>query len=74
MPNTCRPHLRALEVELREAERRGLVGRVRERCRDLESCIEDPLLLEDLRPALAELAQRHCRRGRLKPASREGFR
>jgi putative transposase len=29
---------------------------------------------EDLRPALAELAQRHCRRERLKPASREGFR
>ena len=73
-PDTYRAHLKAMEVELLEAEKRGRLDHVAERCRDLESYVEDPLLPEDLRPALAGLAQRHCRRERLKPASRESSR
>lgn len=73
-PDTYRAHLKAMEVELLEAEKRGRLDHVAERCRDLESYVEDPLLPEDLRPALAELAQRYCRGGRLKPASRGGSR
>jgi len=59
-PDAYRAHLRAIEVELREAERRERTDHVRERCRDLESYIEDPLLPEDTRPAVAELLRRHC--------------
>jgi hypothetical protein len=64
-PDTYRAHLKAMEVELLEAEKRGRLDHVAERCRDLESYVEDPLLPEDLRPVLAELAQRHCQQGRL---------
>ncbi len=59
-PRTYEAHLKAMEIELKEAQKKGSIEWVEKRCRDLESYWEDPMLPLHLRPLLARLLRIFC--------------
>ena len=60
-PRTYAAHLEAMEIELREALRRGAVEHLGSRCRDLETYLEDPYLPQELEDRVRELLSLYCK-------------
>ena len=59
-PDTYSAHLKALEIELEEARKRGMDTWVKRRCNDLTSYLEDPYLPPDLKSPVRNLISRYC--------------
>ena len=59
-PNTYYAHLKALDIELVEAEKRDIREWISRRCKDLESYLTDPQLPQDLESLIHKLINRFC--------------
>ncbi|WFO74891.1 hypothetical protein J4526_07415 [Desulfurococcaceae archaeon MEX13E-LK6-19] len=59
-PRTYEAHLKAMEIELKEAQKKGSIEWIEKRCKDLESYWEDPMLPLHLRPLLTRLMKTFC--------------
>ena len=60
-PKTYEAHLKAMEIELKEALDRGFIQHLRQRCKDLNSYLEDPLLPRNLKPLVFKLTNKYCK-------------